>query len=116
MHNNKWFAWLSMGLVLLTLLSAIVSASPNLHQLFHDHVEFESHENHGEDELPDSNSHSGSCLACSLESESFGNLASIQELKLSFETFEPVPVVYRSEIIGTADYLFPLSQAPPLQG
>ena len=112
--QNKWIAWLSMGLVLLTLTTAFVSVYPDLHQLIHEHAESQSHENDSDGGSSDSDSHSGSCLACSIQSGSVNISAPDFKVELFSDSIILSSALNRSESAGTADYLFPLSQAPPL--
>ena len=114
---DKWIAWLSMGLVLLTLSTAFVSVCPDLHQLIHEHANSHGHENDSGDGSSDSDSgsHSGSCLACSMQSGSIDSSAPNFEVELFSDSIILSSTVNRSESAGTVDYLFPLSQAPPYQ-
>jgi hypothetical protein len=108
-------AWLSMGLVLLTLSTAFVSVCPNLHQLIHEHTDSQSHENDSDDGSSDSGSHSGSCLACSIQSGSIESSEPFSKADWFSGSIILFSALNRSQSAGTAEYHFPLSQAPPHQ-
>lgn len=112
------FAWLSFGLIILTLTSSIISVSPTLHELVHDHahdvVDLHDEQDSHNHEEPNSEDPVGACLACSLASGS---------IDFGWENPEPLhtPSLFQMSFLlessfgkGDVSYLFPLSQAPPI--